>query len=1084
MSICAAGLIGAAPPAVASAAPHWSVVSQPEPTYFAAGDAADAYRLTIRNDSSSPTVRGSPVTIADTLPKGVVATKASGRGEGANGAGSPEYRPRCPPGPMSGVVTCTYEEGPTQGVVLPGATIVLTIVVSIPEGVTVLDANSVTVSGGGAPSASISEPTSISAGSVPFGLAYFTTDLTQEGGEADTQAGSHPYELTTSLAFNVSGREAPGGAESPLANASPKDVEVALPPGLLGNPTAVPQCSQQAFQEREKLNCPVDTQVGTVKPSFYGTFPSAVFPVFNVAPPPGQPAELGFTIAGVGHVPMFFHVGRSGSDSALTVSLANLPEAGPLQGVILSLWGVPADASHDLEREGTLGQGGQQAEEFCKPLVAVEGGVEHHTSCPSGLAAKPFLSLPGRCGETLAVGLFADSWQDPRPPGSFLPESQLAALTGCERLSFSPSITLAPETKQAGSPSGYTVDIHVPQSEDPSGLATPDLKSALFSLPAGVVVSPSVADGLQACSEAQFAPQSLNAASCPAASQIGTVEIVTPLLSSPLKGGVFLAQPECAPCSPSDAQQGKMIRWRVQAQGSGVTIKLEGSSSVDQHTGQLTTSFEENPQLPFEDLRLTFDGGPRAPLANGSVCGAPLVATAQLASYSGQSPAQQSSEPFELGGCPAPQFAPSFIAGTTNNQAGALSPETVTLSRTDQDQDFEALSVHTPPGLFAMLSKLTPCPEAQVQAQACGPESHIGTATVGLGPGPQPLYAHGELFLTGPHDGAPFGLSVVVAAKVGPIDLGTLALGAAIGVDPRTAALTITSDPLPQSLDGIPLQTKTISLDLDREGGVVVNPTNCRPLAITGTARSTGGSLAFASSRFQAANCATLPFKPKLTALTHAWTSKALGAYLHVKLVSGAGQANIAKLKLDLPEQLPARLSTLHQACPASVLAANPARCPAGSVVGSASALTPLLRNPLRGPVYLLSNGGAAAPVLEIVLQGEGVTLRLDGQTSIRDHIASSAFRSLPDVPLSSFDLVLDEGPHSLLAANLPRRADRSMCEQRLAMPLALTAQDGAVVKLTAKIAVSGCPKRRPARRGESRPAPRAGASARAASGA
>jgi hypothetical protein len=257
--------------------------------------------------------------------------------------------------------------------VLPGATIVLTITVAVLEPRELSQPKSATVSGGGAPSASVSQATSIEAGPVPgpvpFGLAYFTTDIPEESGKADTQAGSHPFELTASLAFNVSAREPPGGAEFPLANASPKDVEVALPPGLVGDPGAVPQCSQRAFQEGEKLNCPVDTQVGTVKPYFYGAFPTAVFPVFSIAPPPGQPAELGFSIAGIGHVPMFFHV-RLGTDGyGLTVSLNDIPEAGPLQGVILSLWGVPADGSHDLEREGTLGQGGQREEAFCKPAL-------------------------------------------------------------------------------------------------------------------------------------------------------------------------------------------------------------------------------------------------------------------------------------------------------------------------------------------------------------------------------------------------------------------------------------------------------------------------------------------------------------------------------------------------------------------------------------------------------------------------------------------------------------------------------------------------------------------------------------------
>jgi hypothetical protein len=1082
VALLAVGLLGAEPSMAAPAAPHWSIVSQAEPTYFNAGDTDDAYRLTIRNDGALATTPGGAVTLTDNLPAGVTATRVSSGGEAANGNGSPEYAVECPGGLGTGTITCIYKEDAEHGAVLAGASIVLTIAVSVDAGVKSPLVNSATVSGGGAPSAAVGETTRLDTSTVPFGLSYFTADVVGENGEADTQAGSHPFELTTSLAFNISAREPPGGSELPLANAAPKDVEVVLPPGMLGNPQAVPQCSQKSFQERETLDCPLDTQVGTVKPFFYGAFHTAVYPVFNLAPPPGQPAELGFSIARIGHVPMFFQIqrGEGGqspavSDYNLAVRLANIPETGPMQGVILSLWGVPAARSHDLEREGTVGQGRQQFEEFCKPLVKVVGGIETQQGCPSGIAARPFLTLPGRCEGAFPVDVLVDSWQRPSELVSFAPEQKLTPLSGCEHLSFSPSIALIPEITQADTPSGYTLDVHIPQDEEPTALATPELRSVLVSLPLGTVLSPSAGDGLQGCTANasdlagsagnQFGLESTGSASCPAASQIGTLQIVTPLLSSPLQGGVFLAKPECEPCTASDAQDGRMIRLLLQAQGAGITIKLAGSIMIDQATGQLTASFGEDPQLPWEDLKLTLNGGSRAPLANPSTCGVSLAATARLTPYSGQVSAQQSSEPFELNGCAPPRFTPSFLAGTTNNQAGAFSPETVTLSRTDEDQHLEAITVRTPPGLLGMLSKVTPCAEAQTLAQACGPASRIGTATVGLGPGANPLFVRGDVYLTGPHDGAPFGLSIVVAATVGPLDLGALAISASIRVDPSTAALTITSDPLPQMVDGTPLQIKTVNLDLERDGGFIVNPTNCRPWTITGSLRSTQGSLAAGVSRFQAANCATLAFRPKLTALTHARPSKALGAYLHVKLLAGAGDANIAKLKLDLPKQLPARQATLGKACLASVLGANPADCPAGSVVGAATAVTPVLANPLSGPVYLVSHGGSASPALEIVLQGEGVILLLGGQTSITDHIISSAFRSLPDAPITTFDLVLDQGPHSALAANIPAGGGGEMCGQSLLMPVAITAQNGAVVKETTKIAVSGCPKRRSARR-------------------
>ena len=499
-----------------------------------------------------------------------------------------------------------------------------------------------------------------------------------------------------------------------------------------------------------------------------------------------------------------------------------------------------------------------------------------------------------------------------------------------------------------------------------------------------------------------------------------------------------------------------MVRLFLQAQGTGVIIKLQGRTSVDQSTGQLTTTFEEDPQLPLEDLKLTLNGGERAPLANPPTCGIPLRGTSRLTPYSSQTPAEPISEPFEVTACPPPLFSPTFIAGTTNNRAGAFSPEIVSFARTDQSQDFEGITLHTPPGLLGMLSHVALCQEPQAQAGACAAQSQIGTTTVAAGPGSSPIYLAGKVFVTGPYEGAPFGLSILVPAVAGPFNLGNVDIRAAIAVDPRTAALTIHSDPLPQSLDGIPLQIKRVDLSLDREA-FMFNPTNCRPMVVNATLRSAQGMTAAVASPFQAASCGALPFKPRLLALTEARTSRARGASLHVKVASAAGQANIAKVKVDLPRQLPSRLTTLQNACLADVFDANPAECPAASVVGMATVVTPVLRSALDGPAYVVSHGSSAFPDLEIVLQGEGVALVIDSHTTIRRGITSSTFSSVPDVPISTFDLVLPEGAHSVLAANIPARAKGSMCRQGLAMPTAMTAQNGAIKRQVTRIAVSGC---------------------------
>jgi hypothetical protein len=1020
--LLALGMLGAAESSAATAAPHWVITSSSAPTYFEPGDAADHYTLIAMNDGSTAT-DGSPVTVTDALPAGVTPTAISGvAGPEANEELECEI----------GAVSCGLSR-PVEA----GELLVVTVKVSVGGGTQAgEEVNRAEVSGGGAASGSVSDPTRIGLASAPFGVSSFTVKLTDTSGSADTEAGSHPFEMTMGFAFNIGALEAEGGS---LVTADPKDIEIALPSGLIGDPRAVPQCSQASFQTVASFkNCPSDTQVGTLRLFFYGSGTGEQeAPIYNVTPPPGESAELGFSVNST-HIQMFLHV-RSDGDYGLTAQALEVSEADPIQAAIFTLWGVPADSSHDKSRRGL-------------PNCNGEG-------CPSGVTPEPFLRLPTGCqAGPLPVSIAVDSWQSPESPprSSTASRDPLARLTACDQLSFSPSISVQPETTQADRPSGYTVDLSIPQNRDPGGRGTADLKQAVVALPAGTVISPSAADGLQGCSDAQFAMKALSAASCPQASQIGTLRIVTPLLASPLEGQVFLGAPNCSPCTPADAQSGNMVRLFLQAQASGVIIKLLGRTSVDQSTGQLTTTFDENPQLPFEDLTLTLNGGERAPLANPSTCGVPLRSASRLTPYSRETPAEPQSEPFQLSGCPVPQFSPTFIAGTASNQAGAFSPEMVSFSRTDQSQDFEGITLHTPPGLLGMLAHVELCPESQAQAGACGAQSQIGTTTVAAGPGSSPLYLSGKVFVTGPYKGAPFGLSILVPAIAGPFNLGNVNIGAAIDVDPATAALTITSDPLPQSLDGIPLQIKRVDLNLGREN-FMFNPTSCRRLAVNATLRSVQGASAAVSSPYQAASCASLPFRPRFTALTQARTSKAGGAYLHVKVASGPGQANIANVKVDLPRQLPARLTTLQSACLAEVFDANPAACPAASLVGTASVVTPVLRSALTGPAYLVSHGSVAFPDLEVVLQGEGVTLVLDSRTRITRGIASSTFNSVPDVPLSTFDLVLPDGPHSVLAANLRGRAKGSMCRQRLMMPTAITAQNGAVKRQTTRIAVAGC---------------------------
>ncbi len=902
-----------------------------------------------------------------------------------------------------------------------------------------------------------------------FGFQSFETSFVNHDGSPDVQAGSHPWEMTTSFNFhettNANGELVPDG--------NVKDIQVELPAGLTGDPTSTPKCTSQQFHTPNPhipfsgASCPESTQVGMAAITTLGaSTPGFFLGVYNLVPTPGVPAEFGFNVVGV---PVVLKPSvRTGGDYGLTVSSDNTNQGLNLFATTVTLWGVPADSSHDEFR-------GE-----CLISYTGESGCSHQ----SEVTSKPFLTLPTSCsGSPLTTSVDADSWQEPgaeNPDGSpdlsdplwKTASSSFPALAGCERLDFSPKVSIRPDTSAASSPSGLSAEVQLPQIDNPAGLAEAELKKAVVTLPVGMSVNPSAADGRAACTPAQIEINSAQKPSCPDASKVGSVQIETPLLEAPLTGSVYLAQPDNNPF-------GSLLALYVVAEGVGVSIKLAGHVEANPLTGQLQTTFDNNPQQPFSNLQLTFFEGPRAALSTPAACGT-YEAESSLTPWS-TGLAVASESPFKFTSNCGGGFSPSFAAGTTNNQAGAFSPFSVTISRSDEDQTLGAVSVRTPPGLLGMLSKVSLCGEPQASLGTCSSASQIGhvTTAAGVGPDPVSLPQAGKpqdpVFLTGPYKGAPFGLSVVVPAEAGPFDLGTVVVRAAVSVDPHTAQITIASDPLPTFLQGIPLDIRTVNVTVDREG-FIFNPTNCEPLTVTGALASTQGASAGVSSRFQAANCASLAFKPKLTASTRAHTSRLDGASLTVNvsmpsaspagpttgaagMLVGGDEANIAKVELQLPKQLPSRLKTLQKACTAAQFESNPAGCPVASNIGYAKALTPVLSVPLTGPAYLVSHGGAAFPDVEFVLQGEGVTIDLDGKTQIKKGVTYSRFQTVPDAPVTSFEATLPQGEHAILGTDIPASARGSLCKQKLAIPTTITAQNGAVVKQSTKLAVTGCAK-------------------------
>ncbi len=560
---------------------------------------------------------------------------------------------------------------------------------------------------------------------------------------------------------------------------------------------------------------------------------------------------------------------------------------------------------------------------------------------------------------------------------------------------------------------------------------------------------------------------------CPASSIVGTARASTPLLKEELEGHLYVAEPECGTaahpngCTPEDAANGSLFHFylELEAPQRGVIIKLPGKAHVNPQTGQVTAVFEDTPQFPVSDVVVETTGGPRATLANPQTCGT-ATTTAVVSPWSG-GPAAEPSGSFEVNeGCAPQGFNPSFTSGTTSNMAGEYAPFTMTLKREDREQDIGALTTTLPEGLLAAVSHVAKCPEPQAAAGACPEASRIGATTVGIGSGTEPFYQTGNVYFTGPYDGAPFGLSVVVPAVAGPFNLGNVVVRAALRVNPVSTQVTAETPGvgqpggLPQIIDGVPLRIRTINVTLN-DPSFTLNPTNCSRMSITGTVTSTTGTATNVAAPFEANGCRDLPFKPALTASTQAKASREGGASLSVKVTSGSGQANIAKVQLRLPKALPARLATLKKACTEEQFNANPAGCPAASNIGTATAHTPILAAPLTGPAYLVSHGSAAFPDVEFVLQGEGITIVLDGKTQIKGGYTYSRFETVPDAPISSFETVLPEGPHSALAAVLPHNS-YDLCGQALTMPTTIVAQNGAQLTQTTKVAVSGCGKAKP----------------------
>ncbi len=911
--------------------------------------------------------------------------------------------------------------------------------------------------------------------SAAFGLSSFSTS------ESTAQAGAHA-DLTTAFDLNT---DALGNPIGQL-----RDATITLPPGLIGNPNAVERCSIASF---EGLSCGRGSQVGVLgfallpcegisapltaeaeagattlhvgdAESFcseerdgeaggtimIGTGPSAeeaqvasvandttieleaplahpqpvgeavthvakatqmTVPLYNVEPAPGHVATFAASLL---LEDVYVQVNVK-PDGRLTATIAESSTQLEIQGATITLWGVPAANVHNPER--------------CSEFLDECG------ASPDEAAA--FLTNPTSCSESPEEEVIATSWQGESATSS----AQLPSLTGCEQLSMAPSLAVAPSTTRQDSPAGYEVALHVPQNETPYGLATPALERVSVTLPPGTSLSPGLANGLQACEPAQFGEDR-----CPNASRIGTAEVITPLLPETLKGALYIGTP-----TPTE-------RYRVflRVNAGNTVISLQGKVETNEETGQVTTAFQDLPELPFATLRLNFFGGATAALANPETCG-PATSGGSAASFAGQmvnlSSTFEINEAAEGGACQsALPFTPSFTAGTTDPLAGHTSSFILAVSRTDGQQSLSSFTAHLPPGLVGLVGRVPLCREPAAGEGTCPQASEVGAATITAGAGPLPLVVSGPVYLTGPYDGAPFGLDMRINAIAGPFDLGTSLVRSRILLNPSNMALTIASDTLPQTLGGIPLRVRAVDVSLDRSG-FIVNPTNCAHQVFSATINSSQGDAVALSTPFDVVGCAGLVFKPRLTASTHAMASQqGDGASLDINVSSPTGEgASIRSVTTQMPAQLRPRLTTIQHACVAAHLSSLTS-CPAESQVGDATVTSPATHSPLAGPIYLVSHGSNTLPALVMLLQSEGIEVKLEGTLNVSPKgVISATFNDLPDVPVSSFDLRLSRGPYSLLGAIT------NLCGKQLGLAYSVVGQNGTKIKRFVRIAVIGC---------------------------
>ena len=1088
-----ATLMPAAPAQAETSAPWFHLSSVSRPGHLPPEGAGFVVATVLNVGDATADGAGSTVKIADALPSGLSAVSAKANTKSTL---SPPRAPVTCAISSPHLVECSYGDKLSRF-----QQIELVIRVTVAEDAASGEENRVTVFGGGAPTAYVEHPITVSESPTPFGVEDYELSPEEAGGAADNHAGSHPFQLTTTFNLNQVLSEAPisPGEAEPAGLA--KDLSFNLPAGLIGNPLATARCTLPQFNalidNGFENECPVNSIVGVAVVTYniggpsLGGMQTATTPVFNLLPAAGEPARFGFQPPGAPVILDTTLRSANGEDYGVTVHVRNIPQSVGFLSNTVTFWGVPGDRLHDGVRGGDcLAEAAEDPSSHlpCEPLEAVH--------------PPPLLSLPTSCsGGPLETSVFADSWADPATAVAPMPNPSqpMPVMNGCGLLPFAPAIGAEPTSNAATSPTGLAFELSFADEgqHNAGGVVESQTKKAVVTLPKGFTTNPSVAAGLKACSQAEYESATDQAGTgCLDESKIGDVEIESPLVEPKVLGGLYVAQQEQNP-------NHNLLTLYLIARNPeiGVLVKQALKVTPDPVTGQLTTEVDNVPQLPFSRFHLSFRQGQRSPLITPPACG-PYTVQALLYPYSQPASPVERESSFQITqgpegqGCPSgglPPFHPLLEAGTKNNLAGSYSPFYARISRKDSEQEITHFSIKLPPGVVGKLAGVAQCSDAQIAAAkarehegggqeelespSCPAASEVGHTLVGTGVGNVLAYAPGKLYLAGPYHGAPISIAAITAAKVGPFDLGTVVVRQALKVNPETAEVSVDatgSDPIPHIVDGIPVHLRDVRVYVDRPE-FVLNPTSCQRTSTASTVLGSGldfvseadDNPVTVSSPFQAADCAALGFNPKISFQLKGGTKRAQIPALKATVTARPGDANIGRAEVVLPSSEILEQGHIGTSCTRVQFkedGGNGAGCPANSIYGRARAVSPILSEPLEGPVYLRSNGGERAlPDLVAALHGQEINIDLvgfidsvrekggDGEVTSR---LRTRFENVPDAPVSKFTLEMLGGKKGLLInrTNLCLRPHRAEVN--------LTAHSGKVDDFRPVVKTS-CPKKK-----------------------